>query len=417
MLAYQPHHTPFVRDGGNAETALCRETPSRRLRFDRVCITSIFGDPSDPSVWSAAPASLGRALGALGIAVEHFNAGHTTLAKTLHGLRYMASGLGRPQCGEDILRAASARRAAATRIDRMASTRRIRHVLHTGTLDLPSVPQHGVAHYLYCDHNWALALRHRPALSYLPPKALRLFELLERQAMAGLSHVFTFGDYVRRHMIEHYGLAPSRVTAVGCGMGRIAPYYGPKPYDQARLLFVAKHLFLAKGGALLDQAFRIAHRTRPDLRLTVVGDRRSGDLVPPHPAIEFRDRVSWEELQRLFRQAALLVQPMLNDPWGQVYTEALISRTPVIGLDRNGLPEIVQRGRHGFLVGQARAETLARTILEAVSDPVRLERMGHSGQRHVMRSYAWDLVAQRMAWLPETPSSPDTPLAERTIDE
>jgi glycosyltransferase involved in cell wall biosynthesis len=232
-----------------------------------------------------------------------------------------------------------------------------------------------------------------------------MFEAMERRSLHCLTHVFTFGDYVRRHMIDHYGLDPAKVTAVGCGMGKIEAYYGPKDYGSSRLLFVAKHLFAAKGGLLLDQAFRIAHRQRPDLRLTIVGDSRTRDLVTPHPAIELRDHLSWDELQRLFRQSTLLVQPMLNDPWGQVYTEALISRTPVIGLNRNGLPEIIEHGRHGFLVDQATPEALAATIIAAVSDPVRLERMGVSGQARVMQSYSWEQVARRIAYLPDVPAA------------
>src|SRR3546814_11340109 len=91
---------------------------------------------------------------------------------------------------------------------------------------------------------------------------------------------------------------------------------------------------------------------------------------------------------------------MLNDPWGQVYLEALTSRTPVLGLERNGLPEITENGRHGFMVQQADPVALADAILDAMSAPDRLVAMGHSGQRHVLDNYSWDKVAPAVAAVP-----------------
>jgi glycosyltransferase involved in cell wall biosynthesis len=88
---------------------------------------------------------------------------------------------------------------------------------------------------------------------------------------------------------------------------------------------------------------------------------------------------------------------MLNDPWGQVYLEALTSRTPVIGLNRNGLTEITNDGAYGFLVDQADPYALAFAIVEAAFDPDRLAAMGAAGQRHVMENYSWDRVARTIA--------------------
>ncbi len=87
---------------------------------------------------------------------------------------------------------------------------------------------------------------------------------------------------------------------------------------------------------------------------------------------------------------------MLNDPWGQVYLEAMVSRTPVMGLARNGLPELVDGGRHGFLVDRAEPEALAGAILCALSDAERLERMAATAQRYVLATHGWDRVAERI---------------------
>jgi glycosyltransferase involved in cell wall biosynthesis len=163
-------------------------------------------------------------------------------------------------------------------------------------------------------------------------------------------------------------------------------------------MFVAKHLFQAKGGVMLLEAFEIARNRRPDIHLTIIGDERSRAFVGDRPGITFHAYLPWAELQQLYRDSTLLVQPMLNDPWGQVYLEAMVSRTPVVGLNRHGLPEIVDGGRHGFLVDRAEPGPLAEAILCALSDPERLERMATAAQRHVLENYTWKRVAERIAY-------------------
>jgi glycosyltransferase involved in cell wall biosynthesis len=373
-------------------------TSFRQPRFDRVAITSVFGNPRELRTWSGAPANVASALERRGIIVQAIQPQISRMAKARIALVDIMAGRGRPLTGEQVLRSLATRRRLAAQVDEAARQLGVQHVLHTGTLDLlPSAEMSGsTRHYLYCDHTWALASTHHPHASRYTDRARRAFEQAELQSLSGLAHVFTFGRYVRDNLIAHYGLSPDRVTAVGSGMGAIEPWQGLKDYSRPTLMFVAKHLFQAKGGVLLLEAFRIARERRDDLMLTIVGDERSRAFVPPQRGVTFRAHLSWQELQQLYRDTTLLVQPMLNDPWGQVYLEAMVSRTPVMGLVRNGLPELVDGGRHGFLVDRADPKALAEAILCALSDPARLERMASTAQRYVLGTHSWDRVAERI---------------------
>ncbi len=369
------------------------------LRFDRVAITCVFGDPRDLKSWSGAPANVAKELERLGVAVDSIRPCMGRLEKLGVAACDMIEGLGRPVSTEQVLRGRRARRRLAAQVAEQANRIGARHVLHTGTFDLPASDlAAGVKHYLYCDHSWALTRAHHIDVCRYNERALAAFDQAEREALSGLSHVFTFGSYVRDNLIAHYGLPPEKVTAVGSGMGAIEPHDGPKNYDKPALLFVAKHLFKAKGGLLLLEAFDRAYRQRPDLRLTIVGDERSRAFVGERPGVTLHAHLPWERLQQLYRESTLLVQPMLNDPWGQVYLEAMVSRTAVMGLNRNGLPELVDGGRHGFLVDRADPSALAEAIVSAVSDPGRLERMAAAAQRHVLQNYSWGRVAERIAY-------------------
>src|SRR3546814_4582245 len=49
------------------------------------------------------------------------------------------------------------------------------------------------------------------------------------------------------------------------------------------------------------------------------------------------DYVPWDDLVAKFHGASFLVQPMLSDPWGQVYLEAMKSRAIVVSLNHRAL--------------------------------------------------------------------------------
>lgn len=365
----------------------------------RVAISSVFGDPLNPSTWSGAPANLAEALARLGGEVHGIHPQLPRRYALWSAFQHLVVLHRLPLKGEAIMRMPFARMQRSLVTAETAGRLTVDRVIHTGTFDVPALQRANprIGHYIYCDHTWNLVLRYRDEGARLRTQRFSGIEEAERSAYAAARHIFTFGKYVRDDLIEHYGIAPDRVTAVGSGSGRIRPYDGPKDHVHGPLLFVAKHMFAEKGGHLAIKAFRLARRRRPDLRMIIVGNSRWRDLVGSELGIHVLDHVSWETLEELYRSASLLMQPMLNDPWGQVYLEALKSKTPVIGLHRNGLPEITENGRHGFMADYADPVVLAELIVGAMADPERLAAMGESGQKHVLANYSWDRTARQIA--------------------
>lgn len=357
-----------------------------------MAISSVFGNPLDPKTWSGAPANVAKELGKLGTKIEGICSRLSEPEKAVIAVSDILAGYGRPINSEQIMRGRRSRRLLARRTERKARSLGVHHILHTGTFDLAVGRSPDMKHYLYCDHTWDLTRRHHIDVPLYNERTMAAFDQAEREALSGLSHIFTFGDYVRKNLIDHYRVPAHRVTAVGSGMGNIKPYDKPKDYSRNHLLFVAKHLWKAKGGELLLEAFNTARHQVSDLKLTIVGG-------PDRPLYLYNvrvwDKLPWLQLQGLYRDATLLVQPMLNDPWGQVYLEAMVSRTPVMGLNRNGLPELTNNGQHGFLVEQADPTALADAIVDALSDPARLERMAKSAQDFAT-NYSWAKAAHEI---------------------
>ena len=69
----------------------------------------------------------------------------------------------------------------------------------------------------------------------------------------------------------------------------------------------------------------------------------------------------------LLGQAAAMVVPIeWNEPFGIVFAEALACGTPVISSPRGALPEIVEQGRHGFLINSIEEGVAAIKQLETI---------------------------------------------------
>src|SRR5258708_31259977 len=78
-------------------------TSFRRPRFDRVAITSVFGNPRELRTWSGAPANVAVALERLGVVVEGIQPQIRRVAKARIALVDMMAGRGRPRNSQHAL--------------------------------------------------------------------------------------------------------------------------------------------------------------------------------------------------------------------------------------------------------------------------------------------------------------------------
>lgn len=269
-----------------------------------------------------------------------------------------------------------------------------RAILHLGTYDVPwsagPTPS-----YLYVDNSYDVWERQARMAKRVDERRRRWFRRFERYALSQARHVFTVGQHVADSLVESFGLPRERVSAIGSGLGGIRPFGGPKDYRVPRLLMVAKVRPVDKGLPLVVEAMRLLRERVPKAELVVVG----GASYPELRACEGIRGTGWitlEELQDLYEQATLFVMPASYEPWGLSYLEALVCRTPVVGLARNALPEITGEGRYGFMLESADARALADLLQHALGDVGRLENMGIEGQRYCLARYRWESVAGRI---------------------
>jgi glycosyltransferase involved in cell wall biosynthesis len=165
----------------------------------------------------------------------------------------------------------------------------------------------------------------------------------------------------------------------------------------------------------LDQvdAFELAKRRVPDLRLVLAGDCSGpyGRAVEQrvrrsvHAAdIEMRGHVSTEEKAELMRRAHLLTVTSIKEGWGLVVTEAASQGTPSVVYDVDGLRDSVRDGETGIVCARNTPAELASNAVDLLLDRGRYERLRAAGWEWSKtitfdRSCAdlWEVVAEAVS--------------------
>lgn len=348
-----------------------------------------YGHPRNPKTWSGTPFSVLGALDAAGVDVQPVDLGQIPrLLKGLTAAYHWAT------CGgsRDFRRSLVYSRISSTA--RMRRLGDVEHVLHFCTQGLPNAKRWApeARNYLYLD----ATIETLSSFGRYQGGEKHRAELLraQRAAFNATDHFFPVSRYLAEHLHEEHQVAWSAMTVVGTGTGAIRP--APKVEVAGdRLLMVAKVGFDYKGGFEVLRAFDLLRAKRPRLSLTIVAGAWA-DRIEPRAGLTIHRAVGLEELQRLFEAASLYVMPSRNEPWGLVYLEALSTETPVVGLRRNALPEMLDMGRFGYMLNDSDAHELANIIDKALDDEAGRRRKGREGRASIEQRFTWERVAHLM---------------------
>ncbi len=358
------------------------------MTTSKILLVSGEGDPTSPRTWSGTPRNLMEALREIGCDVVGYNLRPSRPLRASLCALSLAFG-----SGKEFRRTPVYVLYGRMRMANQAAPDTV--TLHMGLCTMPHRRKKGDGlHAVYLDTTFDMIAE--GTLTPYSEGVRRRYERFEINALRAADHVFTVSECARENLIEHYSLPTEKVCAVGTGVGSIQPTEEEKDYSTRTVLFVAKQRFEEKGGLLLLQAFRIAQAADQRLKLIVVATEPYRAMVEELPGASFKSNLSWDDLQALFNTSSLFAMPAIYEPWGLVYLEAMLCRTPILGLNRNAIPEFTQGGKCGFIVGEATPEAVAATLCDAFSDTDRLAHMGHVGQQFVRSRYSWHQTALRM---------------------
>lgn len=219
-----------------------------------------------------------------------------------------------------------------------------------------------------------------------------------------------------RHVVRH----SARITAVSHWLAREAaallpggamPTVAPMPASTDlfhpdggprgdRLLFVGR-LKKQKGVAHLLRALSLM---RAAVALDIAGTgEEEASLRQLAASLGLSDRVRWlgqqsqEGLAELYRRAAAVVVPSIDEGLGLVAVEAQLSGVPVIGADSGGLPDVIHHERTGLLVAPGDPAALAAAVDGLFAREDRGLAFGEAGRMYALATFAPESAARRYA--------------------
>ena len=208
------------------------------------------------------------------------------------------------------------------------------------------------------------------------------------------------GDWPRLHVV-HCGIEPAAFADPP------PPPPGP-PGAPLRLVSIGR-LVEQKGQMVLVEAMARLAGTRPELRLTLLGD---GPMRPDlERAVaeaglgEVVTLAGWADepgVRAALAESHALVMPSFAEGLPMVVMEAMAAARPVVATAVAGIPELVLPGRTGWLVAAGDPEALAGAIAELAATPEegRL-RMGAEGRARALERHDIDASAARLEALIE----------------
>lgn len=173
------------------------------------------------------------------------------------------------------------------------------------------------------------------------------------------------------------------------------------------LLFVGRFLGF-KRVPLLVRAYARAQNDFLTRAPLVIWGGAPGEWEGEHPHdvakelgvkdIYFAGWLGHDQLPDGLASSAALVAPSVNEPFGQVYLEAMACGIPVIGTTTGGPPSFVNVDPDrldGWLVAPDDEHALAQAMVELVNNPDERKARGQNALTHVREGYAWSALAER----------------------
>jgi colanic acid/amylovoran biosynthesis glycosyltransferase len=233
-------------------------------------------------------------------------------------------------------------------------------------------------------------------------------ELALREKIHHASFIVAISHFTRSQLYRWAMPADWRkIHVIHCGLDEmfLAATWTPIP-TRPRLVNVGR-LTEQKGQILLIEAAALLLAQDVDFELVIVGDGPLRDELEgliDQRGIRGRVRITGfldnQGVRREMEAARALVMPSFAEGLPVVIMEALALGRPVISTYIAGIPELVEPGRHGWLVPPGSVELLANAMTAALTaDTIDLQAMGRAGAARVAEQHDVNNEAKKIAEL------------------
>lgn len=211
--------------------------------------------------------------------------------------------------------------------------------------------------------------------------------------MRKCQHIVIPSESMRSILVNEYGLA-DRYTVIPTGID-ITPYKAADGsalrsewgWGDDRIIISAGRLAEEKNWTTLLQAFALAQKSQPAIRLVLVGDGPQADALRQLAGelgvgerVLFTGKVPFTEIPNYYKAADLFSFASITETQGLVTLEAMAAGLPVVAVAASGTQDILDDGSQGFLTRND-AQDLANGIVKLVENPGLMSRFKSAALR------------------------------------
>jgi glycosyltransferase involved in cell wall biosynthesis len=182
-----------------------------------------------------------------------------------------------------------------------------------------------------------------------------------------------------------------------------APEYEPIPNESQKILYVGV-LTRQKGVEFLLRAMPDVIDVHPGARAVIVGDGPDSERLQTiarelgiEHVVEFTGRIPNRELMAYYRSARVCVIPSLwleNSPI--VAYESMLAGRPLVGSDRGGIPDLIERSEGGRVFPAMDSKAMARCLNELLESHELATRLGENARRFALTSLSKQAFLDRL---------------------
>ncbi len=163
-----------------------------------------------------------------------------------------------------------------------------------------------------------------------------------------------------------------RILSVGFATKRKGYEYVIKSIAELRTKYNNIRYYLIGDGIDLNYFKNIAKEQKVDDITYFLGAKKNKDVLA------------------YMKNADIFILPSWDEAFGVVYLEAMMMKCPVIGTYNEGISELVEHGKNGYLVKPKSVKQIVTVLTLLLENPVERTKISNEGYKTVINNFSWE---------------------------
>ncbi len=265
-----------------------------------------------------------------------------------------------------------------------------------------------------------------PSLIFLPQPVVVLSkhigtqkpkrDFLHTALYSRVDRMIAISEVIRKNIVDTHPVRPEKVALVhhGIDLSRYDPEKIDRMSVREQLGYTQDHFVIgitgrlqaSKGYLELLEAADSLREAFPNNRYLLVGDASVGEREQAQRILAFiaekglQDIVQTtgfrSDIPEMLAAMDLFVFPSHAEAFGLVVIEAMAMGKAIISSNCDGIPDLIEDGRHGVLITPKRAELLAQAIRKLVVDTPLRQKLATEARGRAIRCFTKERMMKNL---------------------